>query len=119
VLLEQRMDALERLLVQLLNAIQQPAVQGLALRLAVADYFGQPCRVTVDGLLTAAEDSERLAAALAAVIDMNAKPHARAVSLGRALARAGFVPDGAHRGAKVWTLPCECDPRNSQHGPAQ
>jgi hypothetical protein len=114
VLLERRMDALERLLVQLLHAIQQPAAEGLALRLAVADYFGQPCRVTVDGLLTAAEDSERLAAALAAMIDMNAKHHGRAISLGRALARAGFVADGTYRGAKVWTLPGETDPRNSQ-----
>lgn len=77
-----------------------------ALLAAVEDEFGDG-RFTTAGLLAIAADEPRgdLAAALAAVVDLNAAPRATATALGRLLARLPAVEVVAEsRGVAVYRL---------------
>jgi hypothetical protein len=72
------------------------------LRCAIADYFGVDAVFTAGGVIAAAPESPRLAAAVAAVVDTSQGPAEAAISLAAVLRRMpGIERLGLRRG--VWT----------------
>ena len=73
---------------------------------ALGDYFG-PSPFTTAGVLRLAEEDPQgaIASALAELLDMTARPHARAVALGTwFVRRAERVVAGARGGVRVYRL---------------
>ena len=71
---------------------------------ALRDYFGGG-PFTSSTVLMAAEERGTLQEILAGVVDYNQTPHARAVQLGRLLARLpGLQRVGGRRGAVLWRV---------------
>jgi hypothetical protein len=72
----------------------------------LAEFFGDgehASPFSARGLLMACEDSPRLAAALAALVDLNLPDAPRAVAVGRTLAAVpGLRPAGDRRGVRLW-----------------